>query len=224
LKVLRWAALGITATVAVAGCGGASWWRPGSALLYGNTRVTSSQLTNESANLSAAYQIYQAKIGSQLSYHRADIPRQVLTWMLLFASVDKIAANERIHVTSAETQRVLGLYQKLLKQQHANLREFAVSLGLPPDMLPQFGRLLVIRTKLANRLDHGVPPAQGTPAFQQLNLAISHLQCVAAKGLNIQVNPQYGVFDYNKFLVVPLNSELPSEQSAAAAARLAPHC
>lgn len=225
MKVLRWAALGITATVAVAGCGGGpSWWRPGSAALYGNTRVTSSQLTSESANLSAAYQIYKAKLGSQLGYRPADIPREVLNWMVRIATFNAIAAKERIYPTPAAVQKRLNGIGNSLAQQHATLRELAVSLGLPPDMLPQFGRWVVIQDKLAARLAHGPLPAPGTPAYDKLSLAISHLQCVTAKGLNIQVNPQFGVFDYNRFLVVPLTSELPSAQSAAQAARLAPHC
>ena len=228
LKVLRWAALGITGTIAVAGCGSnaPSWWRPGSAALYGNARVTTSQLTSESANLSAGYQTYKAKLGSQLSYRPADIPREVLSWVMRIATVNAIAANKGIRVTPAEVQGTLAAYAQLLRrqQQHATLAEFAVSIGLPPDMLPQFARLVEIQTKLENRLDNRKPPAPGTPAYNKLNLTISHLQCVAAKGLNIQVNPQYGVFDYNRFLVVPLTSELPSGQSAAQAARLAARC
>lgn len=223
---LRWAALGITGTLAVAGCGNSAppWWRPGSAALYSDTRVTSSQLTSESANLRTWYQKYKPKLGAQLSYHPADIPREVLTWVLRIAAIDRLAANEHISVTTTQAQAQLGNYQKLLAQQKATLREFAVSLGLPPDMLPQFGRLLAIQTKLENRLDHGRPPAQGTSAFTRLNLTVSHLQCVAAKDLNISVNPQYGAFDYTRFLVVPLTSEIPSGQSTAVSASLAPHC
>lgn len=220
--VLRWTVLGITGTVAVAGCGSSapSWWRPGSAALYGNTRVTSSQLASESANLSTGYETFKGKLGSQLSYKPADIPRQVLTWILRVATIDALGAREHIFVTAAQVQRTQLTYQRLLAQQRATLREFAVSLGLPPDMLPQFSRLVAIQDRLEIRLDHGKPPAQGTAAYNKLTTTISHLQCVAAKGLNIQVNPQYGVFDFSKFLVVPLTGELPSGPSAAQAA----HC
>lgn len=221
-RALRWAVLGITGTVAVAGCGSSapSWWRPGSVALYGNTRVTNSQLASESTNLSTGYEAFKGKLGSHLGYKPADIPRQVLTWMLRIATIDALGAREHVFVTSAGVQRTQVTYQKLLAQQNATLPEFAVSLGLPPDMLPQFSRLVAIQDKLENRLDHGKPPAQGTAAFNKLNMTINHLQCVAAKGLDIQVNPQYGVFDYSRFLVVPLTGELASGQSAAQAA----HC
>jgi hypothetical protein len=225
LKVLRWAALGITGTVAVAGCGSPpSWWRPGSAALYGNTRVTSSQLASESANLRAAYEHYKVRLGSQLSYKPAEIPRQVLSWMLRIGTINKLAASKHVVVTPALVQKTQATYARLLSQQNATLPEFAVSLGLPPDMLPQFSRLVAIQSKLETRLDHGKPPAQGTPAYDRLNVTISHWQCAAAKSLNIQVNPQYGVFDFNQFVVVPLTSELPSGESAAQAARLAARC
>lgn len=221
-RALRWAVLGITGTVAVAGCGSSapSWWRPGSAVLYGNTRVTNSQLASESANLLTGYDTFKGKLGSQLSYSPADIPRQVLTWMLRIATINALAAREHVFVTSAGVQRTEVTYRKLLAQQRATLPEFAVSLGLPPDMLLQFSRLVAVQDKLENRLDNGKPPAQGTAAFNKLTLTISHLQCVAAKGLDIQVNPQYGVFDYSRFQVVPLTGELVSKQSAAQAA----HC
>ncbi len=226
LKVLRWGALGIAGTIAVAGCGSgaASWWRPGSAALYGNTRVTTSQLASESANLSAAYQTYKAKLGSQLTYQPSDIPRQVLSWTLRIAAINALAMSEHISVTTARVQRTEATYAHLLAQQNATLPEFAVSLGLPPDMLPQFSRLVAIQDRLEVNLDHGKAPAQGTAAYDKLNATIGHLQCVAAKSLNIQVNPQYGEFDYSSFLVVPLTSEVPSAQSAAAAARLAARC
>jgi hypothetical protein len=221
-RALRWAVLGITGLVAVAGCGSGAqfWWRPDSAALYGNTRVTNSQLASESANLRTGYETYKGKLGSQLSYKPADIPRQVLTWELRIATINALAEREHVFVTSAGVQRTQLTYRKLLAQQHATLPEFAVSLGLPPDLLTEFSRLVAIQDKLENRLDHGKPPAQGTAAFNKLNQTIGHLQCVAAKGLDIQVNPQYGAFDYSKFLVAPLTGELPSGQGAAAAA----HC
>jgi len=212
--------------VAVAGCGqnAPSWWRPGAAVLYGNTRITTARLASEAASLLASYQIYKGKLGSQLAYRQADIPRQALTWILRFATIEQLRSREGIHVTATQEQQAYGSYVKLLKQQGATLAEFAVSIGMPPDMLAEFTRLVVIQRTLETRLAHGTVPPQGTPAAQALGLQISLMECQAAKSLNIKVNPQYGVFDYNRFLVVPLTGELASGLSAAQTARLAPHC
>jgi hypothetical protein len=223
---LRWAALGAAGIVAVAGCGqnAPSWWRPGAAVLYGNTRITTVQLASEAANLSAAYQTYKGKLGSQLPYRQADIPRQALSWILRFAAFEQLRSREGIRVTATQEQQAYDSYVKLLKQQGATLAEFAVSIGMPPDMLAEYFRLVRIQTKLEQRLNHGTVPAQGTAAAQEVGLQIARMVCLAAKSLNVKVNPQYGVFDYNRFLVVPLPGELASGLSAAQAARLAPHC
>src|SRR5262249_50226462 len=150
------------------------------------------------------------------------MPRQVLSWLLRFATLEQLRAREGIHVTATESDLTRQHYRQLLAQQGASLSEFAVSIGLPPDLLPEFWRLLVIQSKVVDRLDHGTQPVQGTPADQALGLEINRLQCVAAKSLHIQVNPQFGVLDYGTFTVVPVRSEL--APSATQAARLAPHC
>ena len=41
---------------------------------------------------------------------------------------------------------------------------------------------------------------------------LAHAQCLAAKNLNIKVNPQYGEFDYTSFSVVPAPSKLAAAQ------------
>jgi hypothetical protein len=226
LPAVRLAALGAIGMLAVAGCGssGPSWWRPGAAALYDNARIPATQLASEVANLNASYQVYKARLGTQLRYKPSDMPRQALSWLLRFAIIEQLRAREGIHVTATQAQQAQNSYARLLRQQGATLAEFAVSIGMPPNMLPEFSRLIVIQSKLVNRLDHGTPPPQGSPAAQTLNLAISHLQCVAAKSLNIQVNPQFGMLDYGTYTVVPVPSELPTGQGATQAARSVPRC
>ena len=70
-----------------------------------------------------------------------------------------------------------------------------------------------------------MPP---TSAAQQQALVVrsTTLQCLAAKSLNIKVNPQYGAFDYRQFIVVPAPSTLAAARLASdqTSAQLTPKC
>ncbi len=218
-----WAAVApVAAAVALvtAGCGQAQL---GAAALYGGQRVSSTTLADEVANLNAAYQVYKSKV--QISYTPAQMPQQVLTWMLRFATADRVATREGISVTHAQAQAQLGLEAARARQNGDTLREVAVLSGLPPDMLPQVGRWLAIQNKLASLLNHGVPP---TTAAEQAKLgqAINHQSCLAAKSLNIKVNPQYGGYDYASLIVVPMPTTLSAEPLArkSPSPRLTPKC
>lgn len=202
---VRWVAVAPVAAALVLATAGCGQTQLGAAALFGGQRVSSTTLADEVANLNAAYQVYKSKV--QISYTTAQMPQQVLTWMLRFAAADRVATREGITVTTAEAQAQLGAEAVRARQNGDSLREVAVLSGLPPDMLPQVGRWLAIQTKLANLLDHGVAPK--TAAEQSaLGKAINHQTCLAAKSLNIKVNPQYGGYDYTTLIVVPLPTTL----------------
>jgi hypothetical protein len=166
----------------------------GAAALYGGRRITASRLSAEASNLSAAYTRYQSRL--RISYRPADIPAKALTWMLRFAIVNRLAAKQNIHVTPHEAGVALGGAKAQLKLSGVTLPEFAVLAGLPPDMVnPGLGYWIEIQNKLEARLAGGTLPT--TPAAQQqFTVQLGHLECQAAKSLNIKVNPQYGAFDY----------------------------
>jgi len=184
------------AALAVTGC---AQTQLGAAALYSNQRISSAKLADEVANLNAGYQVYKHKV--QINYTAADMPRQVLTWMLRFATAERLAAQRGIAVTPAQAQHELALETANVRQAGDTLAEAAVLNGLPPDMLPQLGTWISIQLQLSRQLDHGIPP-QTTAQSNALTAETSHLQCVAAKSLGIMVNPQYGVYDYAHFLVV----------------------
>jgi len=202
-SAVRWATapVAVAAALAVAGCG----TQLGAAVLYGNQRTSSTKLADEVANLNAGYQRYRAKV--QISYTPADMPRAVLGWILRFATSDRVAAREGITVTPAQAQAQLAAEAARAHQSGDTLPEVAVLSGLPPDMLPQVGRWFAIQAKLANLLDHGVPP-KTSAAAAALNTQIARQECLAAKSLNIMVNPQYGAYDFATFTVVPAASTL----------------
>ena len=221
----RWpaaAAVAAAGAVALAGCGQTQL---GAAALYSNQRISTAKLTAEVANLNAAYQADKAKLNPQ--YPPADMPRQVLSWMLRFATADQMAKRLGIVVTPAYAQKQANAEKASVQQQGDTLAEAAVLNGLPPDLLPYLGRWIAIQIKLQNRLDNGVRPATSA-AQQALLIKINHVQCLAAKSMHIKVNPQYGAYDYRQFAVVPLPSSLSTlpgtGNKASPAPQLTPKC
>lgn len=223
---LRWTAAAAAAAgmLVLAGCGQA---RLGAAALYSGQRISSAKLTAEVTNLNAGYLADKTKV--QIQYKPADMPRQVLSWMLRFATADQVAKRLGITVTPAEAQAQANAEKARAAQSGDTLSEAAVLNGLPPDLLPQLGRWIAIQLKLQDRLDHGVVPT--TNAAQQALVAkINHAQCVAAKSMHIKVNPQYGAYDYRQFAVVSVPSTLSAVPGAAGktpagqAPQLTPKC
>ncbi len=220
----RWlaaAAAAAAGALAVTGCGQTQL---GAAALYSNHRISSTTLASEVANLNTGFQADQRKL--QIQYTKADMPRQVLSWMLRFATANQVAKRNGITVTPAEAQRQLNDEKARAGQAGDTLEEAAVLNGLPPDLLPQLGRWIAIQLKLQDKLDNGVAPTTAA-AQRALQLKVSHVQCVAAKSLDIKVNPQYGDYDYSQFAVVPSTSKLaaaPGQSSPSPAPQLTPKC
>jgi hypothetical protein len=223
----RWViAVPVAAAVALAvsGCGQT---RLGAVALYGNQRITSAKLTDEVANLNTGYQADKTKV--QIQYQPAEMPRQVLTWMLRFATIEKMASRNGITVTPAQGQAQLSAEAARAKQGGDSLQEVAVLNGLPPNMLPELGRWFSIQVQLAKLLDGGSAP-KTTAGQTALGARINHQQCLAAKSLHIKVNPQYGAYDYGQFAVIASASTLSDVPTPApsptgtAAPQLTPKC
>jgi hypothetical protein len=213
--VLRtWMKLGaavLVGGVAVAACGSVHL---GAAAIVGSQRVSSTNLSAEVSNLNTGYQQYRSQI--QLQYPASQMPQQVLGWIVRFGVRDRLAQQEGVTVTPTEVQQALAAISASIKQSGntASLAEVAVANGLPPDMLTDLGQYQAIETKLLNRLDGGKLPA-GTTAQQALENKFNRSQCLAAKSLDIQINPQYGVLNYSDFSVVLAPTTLSNTQPAA---------
>jgi len=214
------AVAGVASALAVAGC---AQTQLGAAALYSNHRISTATLAAEVANLNAAYQTYHRKV--QINYPVSAMPREVLSWMLRFATADRMAAQSGIVVTPAQAERALNAEQANVRQAGDTLPEAAVLNGLPPDMLPMLGRWISIQIQLENQVDHGVAPKTSAES-NALAAAVGHLQCVAAKSLDIKVNPQYGAYDYAQYLVVEFPGALskPASGSQPPAPQLTPKC
>jgi hypothetical protein len=202
---VRAAAAVIVAGLAVSACGTTQL---GAAAITASDRITSATLTNQVANLTSAYQADQAK-GIKPQRPTGQEAQQVLTWMILFRIYDKVAEQQRIYVTPAETSRQLEALGKVANQNKVTLGQYVSAAGaVPPDLVPQLGRYLAILSRLEARLNGGKPPTSASP---QLASQVTHAQCVAAKNLAVQVNPQFGVFDYRTYAVVPAAPKLAAD-------------
>jgi hypothetical protein len=224
--VLRtWMKLGAAALVggvAVAACGTVHM---GAAAIIGNQRVSSSTLSAQASNLNSGYQRYHKAI--QLQYSKSEMPQQVLAWIVRFQIRNHMAQQQHVNVTQTDVAQALASITASLKAsgESAPLAEVAVANGLPPDMLTQLGQYQAIETKLLDRLDHGKLPT-ASAAQTALENKFDRSQCLAAKSLDIQINPQYGVLDYSDFSVVAAPATLSKPQSGASSSKveLTPPC
>jgi hypothetical protein len=213
--------------LAVAGCGNSL--QLGAAATTSTGRITSVSLTNQVASLNTAYAADKKK-GITPQRGVSQVPQQVLTWLLTFRIVDKLAQQHGISVTPADVQTQLKALAATAAQNKVNTTTYVSAAGgVPPDLLPQVGRYFAILQKFENGLDGGkAPTAQAGQTALQARLA--HAQCLAAKHLGIHVNPQYGVFNYTNFQVVVTPNALAGAGSASPSAspsakpRLTPNC
>jgi len=221
-------AVKLAAAVAVAGlavsaCGTVQM---GAAAITGNSRISSAALTSQVANLDAAYSSDQAKsVKPQRPPGQA--AQQVLTWLILFRIYDEVATQHGISVTPAQSKAQIAGLTAQAAQNRLSLAEYVSAAGaLPPDLIPQLGQYFAIESALARQIDGGKAPT--TAAGQsQLQTAVGHDQCLAAKSLGVNVNPQYGVFDYGTYSVVlapPTLAANPGPSPSASPIMTTPHC
>jgi len=220
---MKWAAVVLAAGAAVSACGTVQM---GAAALTVSQRISSATLSNEVANLTAAYQADQHK-GVKPQRPTSQEPQQVLTWLLLFQVYDKIAQQHRISVTPAQVQDQLNGLGAQAKQSGLTTAQYASAAGaVPPDLLPELGRYFAILGALQTGLDGGKAPTS-TTGQQALQAKVVNAQCVAAKSIDINVNPQFGVWDYSTYSVVPVPPSLaaaPTPSPSSSPVRTTPPC
>jgi hypothetical protein len=127
--------------------------------------------------------------------------------MLRFRVRDELAVRNHVAVSQGQSERALATIVSQAQGGEAALHNLAVANGLPPDMLLALGRYEAIQNALVSRLDGGTLPKSNT-ALQRLSAVLNQRQCVAAKNLNITINPQFGRLDYAQLTVIPAVSTL----------------
>lgn len=221
-KVAVLAAAVAAGCVAVSACGSVQM---GAAATTMAARISSATLTNEVANLNAAYQTDRAENFTPESAV-GQATQQALTWLIRFQIGDKVAEQKGIYVTPAQVDKELSALSNVARSNKVTVPVYvSVVYALPPDLVPQFGRYAAILSSLEYRITGG--KAASTPAEQtKLDTALEQDQCLASKSLSIAVNPQFGVFDYSSYSVVLAPPTLSANQSPSkpAAVKLSPPC
>lgn len=215
---MKLAAVLLAAGITVAACGTV---KMGAAAITSSQRISTTTLSAQVANLNAAYQAHKSEI--QLQYPVAEMPQQVLSWLVRFQVRNTMAVQHGVTVTPTDGEKALIEIATSIRQSGSNatLTEVAVANGLPPDMLDDLGRYQAIETKLLDRLDGGTLPSSSA-GQQALETQFDKQQCQAAKSMNIQVNPQFGSLDYSTFSVVLTPSELSKASAPAPASSPSP--
>jgi hypothetical protein len=190
------------ATCALSACGPV---KLGSAAITGGQRLTVTTLSDQVTALQHAVQADHGKI--QLQFPPSQAPQQVLSWLLRFQIRDELATRNHVVVTAGESYRALNTLQKQTGRTGPAFDQLLVANGIAPDMKPELGRYLAIQNDMFIRLNGGTLP-RTQARIQVLSGQFNHRECVAAKSLNIQVNPQYGQLDYATYSVIPAPSSL----------------
>ena len=201
---------GALAVLALAACGGPV--QMGSAAIVGNQGISSSQLTNEVSNLQDALQASHGRV--QLQFPKSQTPQQVLSWLVRFRIREEMARRNGVTVTPADSQRAQAAIAAQARQSNVSLADLAVANGLPPNLLPELGRYQAIQAALVNKLDGGNLPTSQS-GLSALSQQFATVQCRAAKGLAIKVNPQFGQMDYRQLAIIPAETKLSAPATAA---------
>jgi hypothetical protein len=216
-------AAGLGACVLIAAC---SPVKAGAAAIVGNQRITVSSLDTEVSNLQAASKSY-----SGLSLTTAEQPAAVLTWLVRFAIMDQLAADNGISVTQAQVQAGLAAIQSeaassASQEGFSSAQALFLGNGISPQMLPSLGQWVAQEEAFQIKANGGKAPTT-TAESNAVTAKYNTAECQAAKSLSIQVSPQFGRIDYSSYTIVPASNLLSAPAgvpSPASTTGLVPAC
>ena len=201
----------------------------GAAAIVGNQRITIATLDTEVTNLSQAAKQYPGVVNLTATQET----QEALTWLVRFQVNEEIARQSGITISTAQEQTGLNdLYQAARAQAassgltNVSLNLIMTANGIPPNMQTELGRYQAIETQFIENANGGTIPTSSS-AQTAVSKKFQQAQCVAAKALNILINPQFGRLDYSQFLVVaaPVTVSRPEGPAAAPSlSGLAPAC
>ena len=223
----------IKSSVVVLGAGlvlaGCSPVKMGAAATVGSQRITIASLDTEVTDLSQAVKQYPASI----SLTQAQQTKLTLAWLVKFQVAEQLARQQNITVSSAQAQsalaQILAASQAEAAQQgesNVTLTLILASAGIPPNLSAEVGRYQAIELRYLTQVNGGKLPS--TTATENATTAkLNKASCVAAKSLNISVNPQFGRLDYSGFTIVAAPATVTRAEGpakAASTAGLTPAC
>ena len=226
-RVIGVSAVLVAAGLALAGCAPV---KMGAAATLGNQRVTIATLDTESGHLTAAGKNYPGVF----TLNQQQITQETLSWLIRFQINDQLAKQSGITVSTGQGQQALasilaGAQQSAAQSGLSNLTltEILAANGLAPNLANQVGRFQAIENQYLTDANGGTMPTSSSSNLSTLESEFSHAQCLAAKSLNIKVNPQFGRLDYTKYAVtsgIDTVSRPAGPAAAPALTGLAPSC
>ena len=199
----------------------------GSAAIVGNQRITIATLDTDVTNLNQAVKLYPGIV----SLTPAQATQATLTWLIRYQVQEELARQAGITISTAQAEAALASAYAGAKAnaEAQGLTDVSLNLilaasGIPPSTADEFGRFEAIQTEFVKNANGGTLPASTSTAITD---KFNQAQCVAAKDLDIQVNPQFGRLDYTQYAVVPapsVVSRAPGPAPTASPSGTAPAC
>jgi hypothetical protein len=193
----------------------------GSAAIVGSDRITATSLGNEVSNLQAAAVPYAGQVdsnGNPIVPATAQMPKDVLGWLIRFQIRDRVAQDAGVSVSQADINTAL---QGLQQQIGGNLTRAFVQAGLPPNLKNDLGQWEAQQDAFITKANGGKP----VTTQAEFNSGLTELvraDCKAANALSIQVNPQYGQLSYSSstalYEVIPMGDTLSKSGGTATVA------
>jgi hypothetical protein len=177
----------------------------GAAAIVGNQRITIAALDTEVTNLSQA----AAKYPTQVNLNASQRTQATLTWLIRYQITEELARQQGITISAAQGQNALntavkGAIASAAQQGLTNATQALIlaASGIPPNTSDELGRYEAISNQYLTMANGGTLPVSGTAAATTAANKLNHAECLAAKALNIQVNPQFGALDYTQYQIV----------------------
>ena len=200
-RLITVSAVALGAGLALTAC---SPVKMGAAAVVGDQRITLATLDTEITNLSQTAKQYPGIV--QLS--QAQETQETLTWLVRFQINEELARQAGITVSTAQAQKALAQIYSAAKSEaqaqgvpNVTLNLILAANGIPPNMSAELGRWQAIENQFILQANGGTVPTT-TSAQSATTAKLQKAQCVAAKTLNIEINPQYGRLDYSNYQVV----------------------
>jgi hypothetical protein len=177
----------------------------GAAAIVGNQRITIAALGTEVTNLSQA----AANYPTQVNLNASQRTQATLTWLIRYQITEELARQQGITISAAQGQNALnqavkGAIASAAQQGLTNATQTLIlaASGIPPNTSDELGRYEAISNQYLTMANGGTLPASGSAAATTAANKLNHAECLAAKSLNIQVNPQFGALDYTQYQIV----------------------
>jgi hypothetical protein len=225
-RLIKVSAAVIGLGLAVTACGRVEM---GAAAVYGNQRITIANLDTEVTNLSQAAKQYPGVVNLTATQET----QETLTWLVRFQINEEIARQAGITISAGQEETGLALLYNAAKSEaeaeglsNVSLNLIMAANGIPPNQRDELGRYQAIETQFIENANGGTIPTSSS-AQAASTKQFQHAQCLAAKALNILINPQFGRMDYSTYLVVPTPVSVSRPEGPAAApalSGLAPAC